>query len=115
MTAPYEIRTGDALRLLSEMGRHEVDAVITDCPYSSGGATRGDRTAAPSSKYVQGDSSNKELPEFDGDARDQRSWALWCSIWYGEALRVTKPGGILLSFTDWRQLPATCDAVQCGG
>ncbi len=32
-----------------------------------------------------------------------------------ECMRVTKPGGYLFSFTDWRQLPIITDAVQCGG
>ena len=32
-----------------------------------------------------------------------------------EALRVVRPSGYLLTFTDWRQLPVTTDAVQCGG
>ena len=32
-----------------------------------------------------------------------------------ELRRVVKPGGVALIFTDWRQLPATTDAVQSGG
>ena len=36
-------------------------------------------------------------------------------MWLGEALRVTRPGGVCLLFTDWRQLPVTCDALQAGG
>ena len=46
---------------------------------------------------------------------NQRSYQYWCALWLAECLRVTKPGGILCQFTDWRQLPATSDAIQAGG
>lgn len=34
--------------------------------------------------------------------RVQLSWLRWCRWWLTEALRVTKPGGVLASFCDWR-------------
>lgn len=36
-------------------------------------------------------------------------------IYHGEAMRVAKSGSPLMVFTDWRQLPAVTDAVQCAG
>jgi site-specific DNA-methyltransferase (adenine-specific) len=75
---------------------------------------RGDRTAAGSHGKYQGDAVH-HLPEFGGDSRDQRSYAYWCALWLAECRRVTKPAGLLISFTDWRQLPATTDAIQSGG
>lgn len=105
---------GDSLNLLRELPTGSVDAVITDPPYSSGGFTRGDRAQKTSSKYVR-NGTLVEHPEFFGDNRDQRSLLLWCSMWMAECVRVTRPGGYLLSFTDWRQLPTMADAVQCGG
>ncbi len=111
----WEVRQGDAMRLVMALERDSFDGVVTDSPYSSGGMTRGDRNAATSTKYVRADSSNRALPEFAGDTRDQRSFAYWCTLWYAEALRVTRPGGLLFTFTDWRQLPVTTDAVQAGG
>lgn len=111
-----EIIHGDALRVLHDMPDASVDAVITDPPYSSGGMVRGDRTQDTHTKYVQTDSkSGAALAEFTGDNRDQRAYGYWSALWLSEALRITKPGGALVVFTDWRQLPTTTDAVQAGG
>lgn len=111
----WEVREGDLLRLLLDVPTGSVDAVATDCPYSSGGATRGDRNQDPRKKYFQSDSPNQLLTSFAGDARDARSFAYWCALWYAELLRCAADGAICFSFTDWRQLPATCDALQAGG
>lgn len=53
--------------------------------------------------------------EFSGDSRDQRSFFAWCSLWLSGCRRACSPGGVLCSFTDWRQLPVMTDAVQAGG
>lgn len=107
---------GDALSVLANLPAESVDALITDPPYSSGGMLRGDRTASVHTKYVQTDSiSGHALTTFTGDNRDQRSYGYWSALWLGEALRVTKPGGVVIVFTDWRQLPVTTDAIQAGG
>jgi site-specific DNA-methyltransferase (adenine-specific) len=105
---------GDCLHILRTLGDGTVDAVVTDPPYSSGGLMRGDRNQKTSAKYVL-NGSGKMRPEFFGDNRDQRSFAMWASLWLSECARVTKPGGFLLCFTDWRQLPIMTDAIQCGG
>lgn len=105
----------DALAVLADLPTASVDALITDPPYSSGGMMRSDRMGSTTSKYVQSDSSNRDLAEFTGDNRDQRSYAYWCALWLAEARRVVKVGGVALLFTDWRQLPATTDALQAGG
>lgn len=112
--APYTIHHGDSLAILATLADNSVDAVITDPPYSSGGLMRGDRALDPRIKYQHGDTI-KEYPDFSGDNRDQRSWTLWCVLWLSEIQRVLKPGGYCLVFTDWRQLPATTDALQAGG
>jgi site-specific DNA-methyltransferase (adenine-specific) len=91
------------------------DAVITDPPYSSGGFTRGDRTQPVATKYVQTGSERFAGADFAGDNRDQRAWTHWCHWWLQECLRVVRPGGYVLTFTDWRQLPAATDAVQFAG
>jgi site-specific DNA-methyltransferase (adenine-specific) len=107
---------GDALEVLAALPDASVDAVITDPPYSSGGAMRSDRMADVHTKYVQNDSvSGNALSAFSGDNRDQRAYGYWCALWLGECLRVTRPGGTCLLFTDWRQLPVTTDALQAGG
>lgn len=108
------IYQGDSLSVLRSLPDHCVDAVITDPPYSSGGLMRSDRNNSTVGKYVM-DNSLKKYPDFQGDNRDQRSFLVWCSMWLAECFRVTKPGGILLCFSDWRQLPIMSDAIQCGG
>jgi len=110
------LHRGDALAVLRDLPDASVDAVITDPPYSSGGAFRGDRTLSVHAKYVNNDSmSGNALASFTGDTRDQRAYGYWCALWLGEALRICKPGGTCALFTDWRQLPATTDALQAGG
>jgi site-specific DNA-methyltransferase (adenine-specific) len=107
---------GDALAVLRELPDASVDAVITDPPYSSGGMVRGDRAQPGSHRKYSGTITDANvLTEFTGDSRDQRAYGYWCALWLGEAMRVTKPGGVALLFTDWRQLPATTDAIQSGG
>jgi len=108
-----QVLHGDALAVIPTLETDSVDALITDPPYSSGGQFRGDRALVTSKKYQQSDAV--ALPEFSGDNRDQRSWIMWMSIWLNECRRVVKPGGFGCLFTDWRQLPATTDALQAGG
>ena len=106
---------GDALQVLCELPDACVHAFVTDPPYSSGGAFRGDRTKHTAAKYVSTGSANKEVPGFEGDVRDQRSFTLWTTLWSAEAWRAGVDGCHLVAFSDWRQLPAVCDAVQAGG
>ncbi|MFD9948762.1 DNA-methyltransferase [Nonomuraea sp. NPDC059023] len=122
-TSPYwhsdraTLYQGETLAILPTLPEHYVDAVIADPPYSSGGATARDRQRSTRDKYVSGRAGDikHEVPDFPGDQRDQRSWTYWSTLWMSQALRVTKPGGALLTFCDWRQLPATTDAVQAAG
>ena len=107
----YRMIHGEALRTLLELPDAFAGAVVTDPPYSSGGFTRGDRMASTSNKYVL-TGTGIQRPDFAGDNRDQRGYAKWCALWMDEALRITRPGGSLLVFTDWRQLAVTTDAVD---
>jgi site-specific DNA-methyltransferase (adenine-specific) len=106
---------GEALAVLRDLPTDSVDAVITDPPYSSGGMMRGDRMGGTNAKYAMLARRGKDRPEFSGDNRDQRSYGYWCALWLSECLRVTKPGGTVAMFSDWRQLPTTTDAIQAGG
>jgi site-specific DNA-methyltransferase (adenine-specific) len=103
---------GDALRIIPEWSG--VGMVLTDPPYSSGGAFRGDRTVATSIKY-QNAEQRGNFPEFSGDNKDQRGFTLWSAIWLGMLREVSLPGTICGVFSDWRQIPATTDAIQGGG
>lgn len=110
-----EIFEGDALTILSGMAGESVDTVITDPPYNSGGRTASDRSQnSARGKYVSSDAKHG-LADFVGDNRDQRSYVTWLSLILGECFRVSRPGAHALVFTDWRQLPATSDALQVAG
>lgn len=106
--------SGDAMEVLRGMAPGSVDAVITDPPYSSGGLMRSDRCQKTSAKYVI-NGSGRMRPEFSGDNRDGRSLAIWMERWLTLAARATRPGGVLMMFSDWRQLPTFSDALQVGG
>jgi site-specific DNA-methyltransferase (adenine-specific) len=110
----FHVEQGEALAHLVHLPDESMDAVITDPPYSSGGAMRGDRMLDTTDKYVQA-GTKLSRPDFDGDNRDQRGYVMWCALWLGECLRIAKPGAPVAVFTDWRQLPATTDALQAGG
>lgn len=108
---------GDALEFLRQIPPNTVDAVITDPPYSSGGQYRSDRAQSTRSKYITSGTVAAEYAKhsFDGDNLDQRSWTSWCAEWLSRAREVTKPGGVVAVFADWRQLPALTDAIQWAG
>lgn len=109
---------GDALSILPLLAAQDVriDAVITDPPYSSGGAFRADKSADPRKKYLRGDSEQVAyLPTFSGDNRDQRALTLWLSWVLSECMALANPGAALCCFTDWRQVAVTVDALQVGG
>lgn len=103
---------GDCFDLLHDLSG--IGAVVTDPPYSSGGAMRSDRAMSTSTKYVNSD-TQAYRPEFAGDNRDQRSFFAWSTLWLNAARNASVPGAVLASFIDWRQLPVLSDAVQAGG
>ncbi|PZU89134.1 MAG: site-specific DNA-methyltransferase [Chelatococcus sp.] len=88
-------------------------ACFADPPYSSGGNVR-DKAQATSAKYQSAEHRGL-YPEFQGDTRDQRSYLAWSTLWLGRARELIAPGGLVGVFSDWRQLPVTTDALQCGG
>ena len=100
----------DALDLFMALAAEGVvvDGVVTDPPYSSGGLHPGERKARTGVKY----SDAVGVADFSGDNRDQRSYLVWSAWWMSAALRVTRPGGLLVVFCDWRQVPTITDAVQ---
>lgn len=110
--ARVTIYHADMFDVLPQLGG--IGAVITDPPYSSGGAFRGDRAQQTSTKYVQS-GTQAYRPEFAGDNRDQRSFLAWCALWMNAARLASIPGAPIAAFIDWRQLPTMTDAVQAGG
>lgn len=111
----WNLYQGDALTVLPGLPAGSVDLVLTDPPYNSGGRTAVERTTRTArGKYVTGDTQHN-LADFAGETRDQRGYTVWLSIVLAECLRLARPGASALVFTDWRQLPATSDALQVAG
>lgn len=104
----------DALHVLGILKARAFGGLLTDPPYSSGGAFKGDRAGPTNAKYVS--SAHRDLyPAFQGDTRDQRSFFAWSTLWLGLAQPLVVPGALACVFTDWRQLPTTTDALQAAG
>ncbi|MFF2657400.1 DNA-methyltransferase [Kitasatospora sp. NPDC058032] len=111
----YTLYRGDALTRLTELESGTVDCVICDPPYNSGGRTTQERTGRSARDKYTTTGSKKQLPDFPGENKDQRSYGFWLSQLLAEAHRLTVDGGTACVFTDWRQLPTTTDALQAGG
>jgi site-specific DNA-methyltransferase (adenine-specific) len=108
----FEIHHGDCLKLFAQLPDSSVDAIITDPPYNSGGASSASRTSGtPNQKYLN-EEAKRKYPNFGGDQKDQRGFAFWCHQWLSECHRVSKEGAPILLFSDWRQLPLTTDILQ---
>lgn len=111
--AGITIYHGDCREILPHLS--DVDLILADPPYSSGGAFRADRSRSTSDKYQHTHETNRTYDEFSGDNRDQRSFEKWCSFWMADAIRCVRPGGVLGCFIDWRNLACVMDAIQVGG
>jgi site-specific DNA-methyltransferase (adenine-specific) len=105
-----ELYQGDCLEILPGISA-PISAVITDPPYSSGGMTAAARSKPTSKKYIK----SGLHPGFGGDNKDQRSFTHWMALWLSLCLKKSQEGAYLMVFSDWRQLPATTDALQAGG
>lgn len=90
------------------------NAVITDPPYSSGGAFRSDRNQSTLKKYVM-DKYRHRYQNFSGDNRDQLALMFWCMGWMSDLLEIAEPGGLLFNFIDWRGIPVIANSMQMGG
>lgn len=110
----WTILHGDVMHIVPHMTRAVFDAVITDPPYASGGASQTAKNRSTTEKYssLRGD---KALPDFDSDQMDQRSWTQWMCEWLQMVRAACKPGAPICLFIDWRQLPSMTDALQWAG
>ena len=106
----------DCLEGMAAIPDGPVDLVLTDPPYSSGGAFSGDRRSRTGTKYT---ATNYEgaaaLPDFSGDNMDQRGFMEFMRQVFAKCREKTKPEGVVAAFIDWRNLPALCDAMQAAG
>lgn len=104
----------DALEFVRTLPDQSIDMLLTDPPYSSGGLHAGSRTQTTTQKYIRSDTKTA-YEDFEGDNMDQRAWAFWCHSWLTQSRRALKPGGLVVCFIDWRQLPALTDVIQAAG
>ena len=112
-----ELHLGACLEILPTLAAGSVDAVVTDPPYSSGGAFRSDRAGRTASKYLGSYNSTTagNFPEVYGDNRDALGWAFWATLWAMQCNRILKNSGYFLMFSDWRQLPNASNVLQAAG
>ena len=68
-----ELYHGDCRAFLSDYDEPAFDAVITDPPYASGGATLAERCNGTAQKYTATKAACP-YPDFAGDQMDARSW-----------------------------------------
>lgn len=110
----FTIYKGDAIQVLASFKDNSIGALVTDPPYASSGSQSLTKATVSSKKYVNS-GTKKVYPEFQGENRDQRSFAFWATLWMAECYRVCKTGAPALVFSDWRQLPSSTDYLQAGG
>lgn len=107
-----DLYRGDCLAVLPSLAG-PFDAVVTDPPYSSGGQSKGDRARSTGQKYLN--SGSTAFADFLGDTKDQRSYLHWSALWMSLCFERLDDGGLMIVFSDWRQLPVTTDAMQAAG
>lgn len=105
---------GDVLHILPKLPAELFGGIVTDPPYASGASNQNAKQQSTAQKYSSLKSDNP-FPNFEGDAKDQRSWTRWMAEWLTEARRVSAPGAPICMFIDWRQLPSMTDALQWAG
>lgn len=106
----------DCLEGLAQVPDNSVDMILTDPPYSSGGAFAGDRRSRTGTKYTAtAYEGAAALPDFSGDNMDQRAFTEFCRQLLAKCRQKTKPEGVVACFIDWRNLPALTDALQAAG
>ena len=101
-----EVLHGDLLRVLPTFPDGLFGGIICDPPYASGAADQNAKQKTTAQKYSSA-KTNNPLPNFEGDAKDQRSWTHWMAEWLSEARRCTKEGAPLSNL-----LLAGCIAYQ---
>ena len=107
---------GNCLDLLRQLEPGCADLVLIDPPYSSGGLFAGDRKQDTRVKYTNADFNGAaRFPSFSGDNMDQHSFIQFMAHVSMELRELTKEGGTIAAFIDWRNLPAMTDAIQMAG
>ena len=114
-TGRARLYCGDCFRVLEELREREVDGVIIDPPYSSGGTFSTMRKSDTYKKYCSSGSEFGKDKSFTGDNMDMRSFTLFLREVLFSARMKTKDQGVCCVFIDFRNLPAVADALQMAG
>ena len=110
------IDCAESLDWMDRLPASSAGGIVSDPPYSSGGAFRADRcNSNATAKYINKEQQANYAEDFAGDSRDQRAWAVWVELVLRKALRVVEPGGVCAISVDWRQLATLTDAMQVAG
>ena len=105
---------GDCLEVMANF--EPVGAIITDPPYSSGGAFRSDRAGSTAKKYMGSNGRPAKVQiDVQGDSRDSLGWAFWATLWLSQCYRLLPDGAPCIVFSDWRQLPNATNVLQSAG
>lgn len=104
---------GDCLESMLELEPESVDAVVTDPPYCSGGATEASRGAATHQGLR---SETIRSGRFKWFSSDNMTTAGLC--WLMRAMVANAPvkgSGHVLAFCDWRMVPLLAPVMESGG
>lgn len=110
---------GDCMAVMAALPDASVDAVVTDPPYGINfmgkawdGAAIRDAAANASGDHLLTNerSASMHAGRYDLAPEAMRAFQFWTAAWAGEAMRVLKPGGYLLSFASTR----TFHRMTCG-
>lgn len=76
----------------------------------------GDRRSRTGVKYADTAYNGAvSLPDFSGDNMDQLGFMELTRQVFAKCREKTKPEGVLVTFIDWRNLPALCNSIQAAG
>ncbi len=102
---------GDALEIMETLD--EVDAIVTDPPYCSGGVSEASRTAAKG-QGLRSDTIRK-LGWFVGDNMGTAGLSSLLRSMAIRGLHILNPEGSMLVFCDWRMVPMLAPAIESAG
>lgn len=106
---------GDCLEFMRSIEASSVDAVVTDPPYCSGGATEAAKGGATHQGLRSETIRTARFAWFDSDNMTTGGLVWLLRAVSVESLRILKPGGSLLVFCDWRMAFLVGPAMESGG
>ena len=106
---------GDCLEFLKTLEPGSVDAVVTDPPYCSGGATEASRSQATHQGLRSETIREGRSSWFEGDNMTTNGLLWLLRSVAVESLKALRDGGSILMFCDWRMAFAIGPAVESAG